>query len=102
MEASDEWYPPGVCLGTGALQHLCRCDWDSATECTLSKFTDDTMLSGAVNTIEGRDVIQRDMDKLYSCFAKFSFILLSSSCRLLPVLEDAVKFRQLTKLNRII
>lgn len=52
---TTEWWP--------VLELMLFNDLNSGTECNLYIFADGTEQSGVVRTVEGRDTIQRDLDK---------------------------------------
>ena len=55
--------PPWSILGPTLFNIFTR-DLNSGIECTLRNFTDDSKLSGAVDTCKGQEAIQRNLDKL--------------------------------------
>ncbi|PKU42936.1 rna-directed dna polymerase from mobile element jockey- hypothetical protein [Limosa lapponica baueri] len=66
---------------------------DSGIECTLSKFANDTKMCGAVDMLEGRDAVWRDLDRLerwaHANLMKFN----KARCNVLHLVQDNPKHK---------
>jgi len=66
----------------------------SGIECTVSKFANDTKLCGAVDLLEARDAIQRNLDRLerWVCLTLMKF---KAKCKVLHTGRGNLKHKYL-------
>jgi len=76
--------PQGLVLGA-VLFNISAGHMDSGIECTLSMIAADTKLCGVVDTLEGRDATQRDLDRLEEWARVNLMRFIKAKCKVLHV-----------------
>ncbi|TRZ16358.1 hypothetical protein HGM15179_010746 [Zosterops borbonicus] len=76
-----------------ALLNIFVSDMDSAIECIIRRLANDSKLHGPVNRLEGKDAIQRDLDKLvrWDCEKLFKFN--KAKCKVLHLDRGNPKYK---------
>lgn len=64
---------------------------DEGVECTISTFTDDTQMGGAVDPPETREVLQRDLDRLEYRAMVNRMTFNKSKCQILHLGQSATR-----------